>query len=455
MNSNEVGLFAPSLPAYMLWPVALLTAILVFIAIARLRDRSAAFVIGSAWLRYIMSAFHTLTYRPLLAGMSGNALASTSVAAIGFFAIDWRNLALRALLPIYALVAIALVSWLVNRGSPSGLITVLVKYGYLTVVMLAVFGAMKRARDTSFMTSMLWAFAPVIIFQALSVMFGISKDTEADENAVSYIGGYNHEAVFSVMLATCLTAACFADRANKHVRLALVVISTVGIVLANYRTTLVAIAPLLVMYFASSSLRRFPLRDRPFIVSALLVFGALAIGLVSIVFAERFQDVSVATSGDVNFFKPPDQYSVDETRLLSGRPHIWSMYIYGWLGGQPLNHLIGFGPESWSEVFPLYAHNTLVNYLYEYGIVGVVGVLVLWFSMLAAALRVRHPQQMPLVGAHFTFLLLNMSTMPMWMIEGNLLYGLICGYTLYLLWLQSPKGQKATKERAQPAVVAA
>ena len=30
-----------------------------------------------------------------------------------------------------------------------------------------------------------------------------------------------------------------------------------------------------------------------------------------------------------------------------------------------------------------------------------------------------------------SFFLLNMATMPHWMIEGNILYGVICGYTLY------------------------
>ena len=29
--------------------------------------------------------------------------------------------------------------------------------------------------------------------------------------------------------------------------------------------------------------------------------------------------------------------------------------------------------------------------------------------------------------------LLNMATMPHWLIEGNILYGFICGYTVYLL----------------------
>jgi hypothetical protein len=46
------------------------------------------------------------------------------------------------------------------------------------------------------------------------------------------------------------------------------------------------------------------------------------------------------------------------------------------------------------------------------------------------------------------FLALNMGTMPMWMIEGNILYGIICGYTLYLLSLQG----RAPQNAQQPAV---
>src|SRR5262249_38752424 len=159
------------------------------------------------------------------------------------------------------------------------------------------------------------------------------------------------------------------------------------------RTVLVAIAPLLAAYFGFSSLRQFPKRDRPFVVSALIMLGCLVFGIITMALADRFQDVGVAASGHVNFFKPPEEYSLDEARLLSGRAHIWSTYIFGWLRGSTINHIFGFGPEAWDGVFPLYAHNTLVSSLYEYGFWGVIGDLWLWFSMLAAALRVRHPQR--------------------------------------------------------------
>lgn len=449
MNSTELGPTAPSLPAYLLYPVAILSAVIILFVMARQRDRAGAFVIGASWLRYVMSAFHSVTYKPLLAGMSANALASIGLFLIGLLTINLRHLALRFLLPFYAVIAIVIASALANGNAGGGLITVVTKYGYLVVMILSVFGAMRQSQNGSFMTSLLWAFLPPLIYQVLSVAFGVSKLTETDVNAVSYIGGYNHEAAFSVVLATCLTVACFTQRIEKSFRTILILVCVGGVLLANYRTTLVAIAPILLAYFSSTSLQRFPLRDRPFVASALILMIAVGLGLVSLLFAERFSDVVVVSTGDVNFFKPPDHYTVDESRLLSGRPRIWSMYIYGWLNGDLLNHVIGFGPESWNQAFPLYAHNTLVNYLYEYGIVGVIGILYLWFSMLAAALRVRHPHGGTLVGAHLSFMMLNMSTMPMWMIEGNILYGIICGYTLYLRSLQiRPPGQAARASTA-------
>ena len=453
MNASELGVASPSLPAYLLYPVAGLSAILILWAMARARHRAGAFVIGSAWLRYVMQAFHTVTYKPVVAGMSANAAASIGIFLVGLLTINWRHLALRLMIPFYVLIAIAVASAVANGDIGPGLVTVLTKYGYLIVIALSVFAAMRSAQGGAFMTSILWAFAPVLAFQLLSVVFGVSKATETDVTAASYIGGYNHEAVFSVILATCLTAACFTERLNRYVKTGIILACMLGIVLANYRTTLVAIAPLLLAYFGFSTLQRFPLRDRPFVVSALIVVVAIAFGLVSLLFAERFGDVGVAASGDVNFFKPAEEYTVEESRLLSGRPRIWSMYIHGWLRGDLTEYVIGFGPESWGRDYAVYAHNTLINGLYEYGVVGVVGILFLWFSMLAAALRVRHPNRGVLVGAHLSFLMLNMSTMPMWMIEGNILYGIICGYTLYLLSLQNkrPSAELVVTPASTPA----
>ncbi|MGH6950486.1 MAG: hypothetical protein ACREH4_06420, partial [Vitreimonas sp.] len=179
MNSNELGLIAPSLPMALLLAVTGLTAVLTLWAMLRTRHRAGAFVIGSAWLRYIMQALHTVTYKPVVAGMSANAVGSIGLFLIGLLTINWRHLALRLLTPFYVLIAIAMASALANGDIGPSLITVLTKYGYLIVVTLSVFGAMRSAQGgDSFLVSLLWAFAPVAVFQLLSIVLGVSKATE-------------------------------------------------------------------------------------------------------------------------------------------------------------------------------------------------------------------------------------------------------------------------------------
>src|SRR5690606_25278001 len=246
---------------------ALLSLLIILFVMGRMRNRAATFVIGAAWLRYVMSAFHTVTYRPLVAGMSANALGSMGTFAVGLLCINWRHLALRFLLPFYVLIALAITSAIANDGFTPGLVTVITKHGYLIVIILCVFGAMRRMQERDFMSALLWAFFPPLVFQALSIAFGIGKLTETDATATSYIGGYNHEAAFSVILATCLTVACFTTKLHKHLRTGIVLLCVFGVVMANYRTTLVAIGPLVVRLFVFSSFLRFPLRDRPLRVS--------------------------------------------------------------------------------------------------------------------------------------------------------------------------------------------
>ena len=79
---------------------------------------------------------------------------------------------------------------------------------------------------------------------------------------------------------------------------------------------------------------------------------------------------------------------------------------------------------------------------------GIAAVLYLWASMLAACTGLRRGPKGRLLAAHVTFILLNLATMPMWMIEGNILYGIICGYTIYLLHAHEIAGSLPRRRRA-------
>ena len=145
---------------------------------------------------------------------------------------------------------------------------------------------------------------------------------------------------------------------------------------------------------------------------------------------ERFADLVTVLSDPGALIKEPQYYTPDERKLMSGRAYIWSAYISDYLNGGAKALLVGYGPSAWVGKFAVYAHNTLVSTLYEYGILGVLAMISLWVSMFAAALKVDGPRG-KLLTAHASFFLLNMATMPFWQVEGLALYGVLCGYTIY------------------------
>ncbi len=424
--SDLDDVLARSMPPAILYPATALFILVQLYVFWRIRHRVANFVVFAAWFRYMASAYHAITYKPAFLGMSWNALGSVAVFGLGLLLIRHRNLRLKFLVPCYVLIAIVAISGLVN-GNYSGIINVTVKFGYFIVVTLGVFEAMERFGPRRFMAMLLWAFVPPLVLQALSVIFGISKGTEA---GVSYIGGYNHEAAFSVTLATCFLVACFANGLNRHLRNGLLLICLVGIYLANYRTTIAAIAPLVVAQFTLGLTSRFVPNQRALVGIAMLVLSVIGVIAASWYLRERFLDVVVVVESG-GMIKPPEDFTYQEARLMSGRPYLWSQYIYAYLDSG--RYLLGFGPESWSGTMPTYAHNTLISYLYEYGALGVIALAYFWASMVVAAWRVRQGSRVKLLAAHLSFILLSMSTMPLWMIEGNILYGIICGFTLHLM----------------------
>jgi hypothetical protein len=425
--------FAPSssMPGWLLYPATLVLLVLFVYALTRTRVTIARFTMFMPWLRYMFSVHHAYTFQPSFIGMSWNALASSGVFLSGVLLVKRRNFGLKLLVPTYLVMAVVVLSGIANHDI-GGTIDVVVKFGYLVVVMLCLYEALGTLGEDRMMQLLLWSFAPPILLQVISIAFGISKASEAD-NSVSFIGGYHHESAFSIVLATCFFVACFASGLKRWLRSAILLGCLVGIIAANYRTTILAIAPLVMVQFNADVVSRFPRSQRVIIGSVILAVSLLGVCAAAWILRDRFADMATVLESPGDLFKPPEYYTIDQRHLLSSRPYIWSGYIYGYLNGGTMNHLLGFGPDSWQGVFDVYAHNTLVSTLYEYGLLGVVAMSGLWATMLFAALRIRHGPKSKLVAAHLSFFLLNMATMPHWMIEGDIFYGLICGYTLHLL----------------------
>lgn len=449
MTNNALG---PPLPLPALMLGILLTGALVFLAARRVNSVPGIYVLGAIWFRYVIAGVQAAA-TTMVGPFSLIALTSLALFGAGLLVIKRRLLALRFLLPVYLMCAVVIISAVLN-ASFAGAVNVLVKYGFFIVVTLCTYQALRTTPDGRFMRLLLFAFAPLIIFQLMGLALGVTKSGEND-GSVSHIGGYAHEATFSVMLITMLTCAALNTRANLYVKFGMVLAALAGIFLANYRTTILAALPMLGVLFGLAPANQFPARERPFVTAFLIFLACIAFGIGQFVLMDRFQDITVATGDGLNLIKPPEQYTPEESRILSGRPIIWSTYITDWLrNGSDLQFFIGLGPEAWVGKYNGYAHNTLVCTLYEYGIIGAFAIVGLWLSMLAAAFRVRGKQRPIILAAHISFLVLNMGTEPMWMVEGMILYGVLCGYTLFMLQQKSayrePQVQPAAD--AQPVL---
>lgn len=424
-----IGEASRQLPLYALAPItAVLFAALLF-AMRGVRPASGKFLMFIVWLRYVMQAFHTTTYQPIAAGASLNAVASLFVCVVGGVIIARRLRMLTAFPFIGAMMTLILASSLLHGLFVPAIETIL-KWGYFIIVMLCAYDCFKRDGDTRVLGPMLWAVAPPIAFQLASIVLGVSKATESD-GSVSFIGGFNHEAAFSITMVTGFLVATLAPRLHPLLRIILLAYGIMGIVMANYRTSLVALAPIAMGYLTFSAARPFRPRDRLLIAGGALLIAVSAFVGSAALMQSRFTDLS---SGAVTseLIKPPNEFSEEEKNLLSGRLYLWNVYYDQYRAGGEIEHILGYGADSWEAYFGIYAHNTLVSYLFEYGPMGVALILLIWASMLARAFSVRDPwMRGQLVSAHGGFILLNFATMPFWQIEGLMMYGLLCGVTLY------------------------
>lgn len=421
--------FGPAFGLGILIPVTLLLAVPLGFGLRRIGNAPARFVLAALWLRYIAGAYHLYMFRPLAGGLSGNALLSILVTGIGLMLIVRpANLAMRQMVPVWLLILLTLASATLN-GDPKAALDAVVKYAYFVVIALATFQALRRDPSERMVGWLLIAFLPLLLFQALSLLLGLPKGSEAGDGLV-WIGGYNHEGAFSVALFAGFVVACFARGAAPLLRVLLLLWILVGIQLAGYRTAILALAPLAAATFWVGMARSVRRDQRMLVATAGGILAVAAVATAGIFYGDRFVDLAVLLHDPGSFIKPPREFTIAERQIMSARAYIWSGYLYAWADGQPWQYLLGFGPGSWEGLFKVYPHNTLVAMLYELGLAGLAAVLLLWGTMLHAAWRARG-ERLKLFAAHLSFLILNMATMPMWQVEGLGLYGFLCGYTLY------------------------
>ncbi|QRM33395.1 O-antigen ligase family protein [Microvirga sp. VF16] len=425
MELSSVPTFSP----YVVGGVYLALFPLTLIALLRNKDAPTRFLVLALWLRYLLSAFHQYTYPPIAGGLSLNALGSIALTAIGFLVIERRLLLLKAFGGVYLVIVATVVSASIN--DPAQVVGSLTKWGYFIVLTAAAFESLGRHGPGAVFRTLIVAFLPPLALQALSVVVGLGKFSVSD-NSICYIGGYNHEAAFSIIMLTFLYCSCFLEPDRPILTAMCIPIALVALLLANYRTSLLAAVPIVIATPLIGAVRRVSPSDRPFVLVVFGLAGAMLFYVAAIALQERFNDLFVTLANISNLVKPPEYYTASDEELLSARALIWSRYVTAYLDGSILNLALGFGPDSWEDVFTGYAHNTFISSLYEIGAVGLASMIVLFVSNFRFAFGSVPEHRLLVVSAHVGFLILNLATMPLWLIEGNILLALTLAYTLYV-----------------------
>lgn len=393
----------------------------------------ALFLFLALSIRYLANFFHAYTTKSLVAGQSFNSLITLTIAVLAIYICRRDLLRFRAALPIYAFMGTLLISGLWNL-EVSGMINALIRQLLFLGVIVALMTALDaEPNDGSVSKALLAIFAVPLLYQFVSVVFRYAKASEAD-GSTSYIGGYIHEGVFSTMLLTAMVIAAVGGITWKRRTLILIVLFA-ALVLANYRTSVVAALPLLFMHFVVGSSHQFKSNMAALVRGTALIVTAIAAAWIITLLSERLGDIAVVLTAGSDLFKPPAEFSSDERSLMSGRVLIWSNYVFATIHSDISNLLFGFGPDSWQNSFSLYAHNVYISYIYELGFLGFGVFLYVVLHFFILALRARADKRWILVGAHLSYVILCSGTMPTFTIEGILFYGVLCGYTAYYFLL--------------------
>lgn len=427
---DDVFLASGGIPTSVYLPTLFLYIIFAGLMVTRSRGASTRFLLFAIAARLILSSMPQYSFATSPVGVSWNAIGSIVIVGIGTWTLR-RSAALRLIMPPVALVILCvLLSALIN-GDVGGSLETIVKYAYFAVVALAMFDACGQNGMAAVAVRLLGSFSLAYVLQFESLLLGVAKAGESDGSA-SYIGGFYHEAAFSVVLMTGMLVAALNPRMRVRNQLLVIAISVVGILLANYRTAIVAIAPLLVGVLIVAACRAVVARQRG--IASTMVMLAIFASVPAVIAASdnRFDTLSGLIHNPQVLTLAPEEFSADDRKLLSGRVYFWSEYVAGWREGDEIHRLVGFGANAWEDRFGIYAHNTLVSTLYEFGLFGVAAMLSLWGWMLLLAFRTPSGHRLPLVLGHIGFIFLNMATMPFWLIEGLIFYGILCGATVHV-----------------------
>ncbi|MDJ0627694.1 MAG: O-antigen ligase family protein [Rhodobacter sp.] len=392
-------------------------------------DTLAILAIALIWVRLAAAALGEVALDTKIAGISLIALSTLAAACVGLLLVPFQLVRNGWVAPFYVFVGFGVLSAVLN-GAIGAVQSFAVLWLYFIVVALLLYRALLVHGPRTVLGCLMAVFALPFAMQLMSFLLNMPK--VGPDGTLSYIGGYGHEAVYALVAVGALWLAATYPWSRVSKGLAVVGAIVVGLLLANYRTIIIAILPLLLAYLlfrtGPSPARALRRSIIPVIVLAVLLPAILPENM-----GARFAEIGSVVGDFGELTKRPEAYTASEKDLLSARAYIWSAYIYGFLDAEIPQLLIGHGPEARAPGVTVHAHNEYLRILYEFGALGAI----LWFGTLlhhlVLALRAQPLPVGAMTAAGFvTVALAALGTSLFNRPEGIILLALLCSTTWYL-----------------------
>lgn len=340
---------------------------------------------GLIWSRFALAALGPSAVQTQLAGQSLIALGTLITVSFVAVVIPLGLYRADQAAPIYGIASLGAAGTIL-----SGSVGALPSYVTLWVLFASLALLLDRAYTlhgpAMVLRALLAAFALPLGMQVVS--FGAGLPKVGPDGSLSYIGGYAHEAVFAIVALGALWTATISSWPNRRLAWLAVAVCLAALVLANYRTMLIAALPLVAAFAIFDGVGQGG-RILPRVLVICAVGLILLPAAIPPVLIERFADLGTLASDWRQLLKPPETFTAAEKDVLSARVYIWARYAAA-VGQADLPQLLlGHGAEALAPGMGTHPHNEYLRVAYQHGLLGVVGLFGLLIALTVAAARAK------------------------------------------------------------------
>ncbi len=407
-------------------------------------DRLSVLVMLMIWLRLATAALGEFALDTRIAGFSLISLTTVATTAVAVMLIPTSLFRSRRLLPFYAFVVFGIVGALLN-GAIAGLQAFVVMWTFFLTVALLLLRAYRMHGPRPVLRCLLAAYSLPMAMQVLSI--ALMRPKKSPDGSLSFIGAYGHEVTFALVALSALWLAMVFPWERARLGRFLVVAFTLGLLLSNYRTIMIALLPLLLVFLKVHA-GRSPMAILRRMVIPLTLLVVLLAAVAPQQLSDRFGEVRLLIGDVGEFAKRPEEYTAAEKNILSARFYLWAIYIYGVIDAETLQLLIGHGPDARASAHQTHPHNEYIRIVFEFGILGAVLFYGILIQQAVIASRGQPRPAVMITLAGFASLLLTASgTATFNRPEGLMLVALICSTGWYLADQRDPVSRRVSPAR--------